>query len=141
MTAHDVGTVLNPIYHQGQIEGGVIYGMGFALTEELLIEDGRVTNPNLGEYKLPAIADIPELVTALLPAAGGPTPYEGKAIGEMANVPVAAAIANAVYDAVGVRIMDLPITAEKVYRGMREKEDAGQQSGDRQKNLFQVSQS
>ncbi len=120
-SAHDVGTVINPIYHQGQIDGGAVYGLGFGLIEELLIDEGRVLNPNLGEYKLPNIQDIPELVTVLLPGATGPGPYSGKAIGEMSNVPVAAAIANAVADACGVRIMDLPVTAEKVYRGLKSK--------------------
>ncbi len=121
VTAHDVGTVINPMYHQGQIDGGVIYGLGFALQEELLIEDGKVLNPNLGEYKLPNIADIPPLETVLVTGAHGPTPYGGKAVGEMGNVPLAAAIANAVYNACGVRITELPITAEKVYRGLRGK--------------------
>ena len=72
-----------------------------------------------GSTRLPNVQDIPELVTVLVPGATGPTPYSGKAIGEMGNVPVAGAIANAVYDAVGVRITDLPITAEKVYRQMQ----------------------
>jgi CO/xanthine dehydrogenase Mo-binding subunit len=94
-SAHDVGTVINPMYHQGQIDGGAIYGLGFAVTEELLIEDGKVLNPNLGEYKLPNIQDIPELVTVLVPGGGGPVPYAGKAIGEMSNVPVGAAVAAA----------------------------------------------
>lgn len=119
VSAHDVGTIINPIYHQGQIDGGAVYGLGFALTEELLIDDGKVTNPNLGEYKLPNIQDIPELVTVLVPGGGGPVPYSGKAIGEMSNVPVGAAVANAVADACGVRMMELPITAEKVYRALK----------------------
>jgi CO/xanthine dehydrogenase Mo-binding subunit len=124
VTAHDVGTIINPIGHQGQIEGGIVMGLGYALTEELRIEDGRVTNPHLGEYKLPTIQDIPELVTVLLSGKDGPVPYEGKAIGETSICPVAGAFANAVYDAVGVRILDLPITAEKVYRALRAKQSA-----------------
>jgi CO/xanthine dehydrogenase Mo-binding subunit len=120
VTAHDVGTVLNPLTHQGQVEGGVIQGLGYALMEEMNTEEGRISTLSLGEYKIPTIEDIPELVTVLLESSTGPAPYGGKSIGESSNVPVAAAIANAVYDAVGVRIVDLPITAEKVFLALRE---------------------
>lgn len=115
VSAHDVGMVINPLTHQGQVEGGVVQGIGQALTEQLIVEDGAVTNLNLGDYKLPTMADIPELETVLLETKHGPAPYEGKAIGELTNVPLPAAIANAVDDAVGIRITELPITAEKVY--------------------------
>ncbi len=121
-TAHDVGTILNPLTHQGQIEGGAVQGVGHALTEHLIIQDGAVTNLHLGDYKLPTAMDIPELKTALVESDTGPAPYEGKAVGEHSNVAVPAAVANAVYDAVGVRLMDLPITAEKVYAGLGKKE-------------------
>ena len=124
VTVHDVGTVLNPLAHQGQIEGGVIQGLGYALMEEMVHEDGRVSTLSLGDYKLPTIQDIPELVTVLLEPGTGPAPFQSKGIGESSNTPVAGAIANAVYDAVGVRITDLPITAEKVLKALREKEQA-----------------
>jgi len=119
VSAHDVGTIINPLAHQGQIDGGAIMGVGFATMEELRIEDGRVVTANLGEFKIPTIQDIPALVTVLVENPEGPSPYQGKAIGESGNVPTAAAIANAVYDAVGVRITDLPITAEKVRRALQ----------------------
>ena len=116
-TAHDVGTILNPIGHQGQIEGGIVQGIGAALLEELHYEDGRVANPSLGEYKLPTIRDIPELRTVLLPSeSGGPAPYGGKPIGEQSISSVAPAIVNAVLDATGVSVRELPVTAEKIYR-------------------------
>jgi CO/xanthine dehydrogenase Mo-binding subunit len=121
ITAHDVGTVINPITHQGQIDGGVVQGLGMALMEDLGIEDGRVTNLHLGDYKLPTIADIPKLETVLIQASQGPIPYDAKAIGEMANVSPAAAIANAVADATGVRFYDLPVTAERIHRALKEK--------------------
>jgi xanthine dehydrogenase molybdenum-binding subunit len=121
VTVHDVGTVINPLAHQGQIEGGVIQGLGYALMEEMVTEDGRVSTLSMGDYKIPTINDIPELVTVLLEPSTGPAPFQGKGIGESSNTPVAAAIANAVYDAVGVRVMDLPITAEKVLKALREK--------------------
>ncbi len=121
ITAHDVGTVLNPLTHQGQVEGGAIQGVGHALTEHLIVQDGAVTNIHLGDYKLPTSMDIPELKTVLVESDAGPAPYAGKAIGEHSNVAVPAAVANAVFDAVGVRLMDLPVTAEKVYAALREK--------------------
>jgi CO/xanthine dehydrogenase Mo-binding subunit len=114
VTAHDVGTIINPLDHQGQIDGAVMQGLGYALMEGLQAEEGRITTLNLGEAKLPTMQDIPDLVTVLVEAPGGEGPYQGKAIGENPISPVAPAIANAVYDAVGVRIQDLPITAEKV---------------------------
>jgi CO/xanthine dehydrogenase Mo-binding subunit len=121
VTAHDVGTILNPLTHQGQIEGGTIQGLGYSLMEELLAAEGQISTLSLGEYKIPTIKDIPELVTVLLEPGPGPAPYQSKGIGESSNTPVAAAIANAVYDAVGVRIMDLPLTAEKVFAALQAK--------------------
>ena len=121
VTAHDVGTVINPMLHQGQIDGGIIQGLGYALMEEMTSEDGQVSSLSLGDYKIPTIADIPKLDTVLLESPAGPLPYQGKGIGEISNIPVAAAIANAVEDAVGVRITSLPITAEKVLAALRRK--------------------
>ena len=123
-TAHDVGTILNPLTHQGQIEGGVAQGIGQALMEHLLIQDGSVTSLHLGDYKLPTAMDMPELKTVLVESNAGPAPYAGKAVGEHSNVAIPAAVANAVFDAVGVRLMDLPVTAEKVYAGLRRKDKA-----------------
>ena len=121
-SAHDVGRVLNPVGHQGQINGGVIQGMGHAMMEELPVEDGRVSVANLGDYKVPTLVDVPELQTVLVESEIGVGPYQIKGIGELANVPVAAAIANAVEDAVGVRIRDLPVTSEKVLRELQRRE-------------------
>ncbi len=119
VTAHDVGTVINPMLHQGQIDGGIVQGLGYALMEEMTSEDGQVSSLSLGDYKIPTIADIPKLETVLLESPAGPTPYQGKGIGEISNIPIAAAIANAVEDAVGVRITSLPITAEKVLEALK----------------------
>jgi CO/xanthine dehydrogenase Mo-binding subunit len=115
-TAHDVGTILNPMDHQGQIEGAVVQSIGYALTEELAVDEGKVTSASFGEYKIPNVRDIPELRTVVLASESGPGPYNARGIGENPLGPVAPAIANAVEDAVGIRIKDLPITAEKVYR-------------------------
>ncbi|PKB64091.1 MAG: hypothetical protein BZY80_04145 [SAR202 cluster bacterium Io17-Chloro-G2] len=119
VSAHDVGMVLNPLAHQGQVEGGVIQGLGYALMEEITTQDGRISSLSLGDYKIPTIQDIPELETVLVQSESGPAPYESKGIGESSNVPVAGAIANAVHDAIGVRITGLPITAEKVLKALR----------------------
>jgi CO/xanthine dehydrogenase Mo-binding subunit len=120
VSAHTTGKVINPLMHQGQIDGGVVFGLGYALTEELLFDGGRVTTSNFGEFKIPNIMDIPPLKTDVgenVPS--GPGPYNSLAIGEVANVPTAAAVANAVADACGVRISDLPVTSEKVYKALR----------------------
>ena len=119
VTAHDVGTVLNPLLHQGQVEGGVIQGLGYALMEELQTEDGHISTLSFGDYKIPTSNDIPELVTVLVEGQSGPAPYASKGIGESSNIPVAGAIANAVADATGARITSLPLTAEKVLRAIR----------------------
>jgi putative selenate reductase molybdopterin-binding subunit len=119
-TAHEVGTIVNPRMHQGQIEGGIIQGLGLALMEDLHLVDGRVVASHLGEYKLPSHADIPPLLTELIGSDDGPGPFSAKAIGESSNILTAAAIANAVFDACGVRITDLPITAERVFAGLRQ---------------------
>jgi carbon-monoxide dehydrogenase large subunit len=120
VSAHTTGKVINPLMHQGQIDGGVVFGLGYALTEEVLFDGGKVVTANFGEFKIPTSADVPRLKTAVIEnVPAGPGPYNSLAIGEVANVPVAAAIANAVADACGVRITDLPITSEKVYQALR----------------------
>jgi CO/xanthine dehydrogenase Mo-binding subunit len=117
-SAHSTGTVLNPLMHQGQIDGGVVMGMGYALMEGVIIDGGGVTTTNFGENKIPSIRDIPSLKTVIQEFPMGNGPYGGMSIGEPPVIPTAAAIANAVQDAVGVRIFDLPITAEKVREAM-----------------------
>jgi CO/xanthine dehydrogenase Mo-binding subunit len=118
-TVHDSGTVLNHLSYTGQIDGGIITGLGFALMEDNSLVDGKMPTVNLGEFKMATIADVPKLTTVLMESPAGPIPYQGKAIAEIPNVPTAAAIANAIQDACGVRILDLPITAEKVYGVLR----------------------
>ena len=120
VTAHDVGTIINPLGHQGQIDGGFVQGLGYAVMEEMVKDGPRVTTLNLGDYCVPCVKDLPPLETVLVEDQTGPGPYNAKAIGEMSIVPTAPAIANAVEAAVGVRILDLPITAEKVFNALRE---------------------
>jgi CO/xanthine dehydrogenase Mo-binding subunit len=125
-TAHNTGAILNPLTHQGQIDGGVVMGLGYGTMEELAMDDGgRVVTANLGDYKIPNIKDIPELKTTILQSATGSGPYRSMSIGETAIIPTAAAIANAVADAVGVRITSLPISAEKVLNALRRDNESG----------------
>jgi CO/xanthine dehydrogenase Mo-binding subunit len=116
VTAHEVGRIVNPLLHQGQIEGALIQGFGYALTEGLVIEDGRVLNVNLHEYKLPCIADVPPLETILLPPdlSLGITP-----IGEGPNCGMSASIVNAIMDAVGNHQIEIPVSPDAVRRLFR----------------------
>jgi CO/xanthine dehydrogenase Mo-binding subunit len=121
VTAHDVGTIINPTAHQGQIDGAAVMGVGQGLMEEIVMDQGRVTNNNLGDYKLPSVADLFELKTVLVPSNGGVGPHNAKPIGEFANNAPPAAIANAIADAVGVRLFDLPVKPERIYQALRDK--------------------
>jgi CO/xanthine dehydrogenase Mo-binding subunit len=115
----DVGTIINPVAHRGQIDGGFIYGLGAAVTEELRLEDGRITNLSFADYKLPTMRDIPPFRIALIHTTTGPGPFGARAVGELNLSGVAPAIANAIADAVGVRITTLPITAERIHAELR----------------------
>ena len=119
----DVGTVINPVAVRGQLEGGFVFGLGQAVMEELRLDEGRVITTNLGDYKIPTIADVPPLRLVLITDAPGPGPFGAKSAGELANPAVAAAIANAVDAAVGVRVTSLPITAEKIRSELAKRED------------------
>ena len=125
VSAHDVGTIINPLGHQGQIDGEAIMAIGSSLMEELIHDQGKVTTTNLGEYKIPNIVDIPRFKTVLVQGQNGPGPYEAKGIGEHANVSPPAAIANAIQDACGVRLFEIPATAERVYQELRRHQAIG----------------
>lgn len=124
-SAVDTGEIIYPPGHQMQIDGGTVMGYGFACLEDLAEEDGQVGAANLGEFRLPTVRDLPELRTVLVRGGQGLTAANVKPVGELTNVPVAAAIANAVADAAGCRVRDLPVTAEKVFWLLRERQ-AGQ---------------
>lgn len=117
----DVGTIINPVAHQGQLEGGLMFGIGAALMEDLSVQDGRITTPSLGDYKLPCQRDTPPFKTVLLhDATAGPGPLGGKAAGELTNTSVAPAVANAVA-ACGARVTRIPLTAERILEALEEK--------------------
>ena len=96
-----------------------IQGLGFSLMENLVVEEGKVLTLNLGDYKIPTIRDVPPLATSRVKAEEGPGPFGAKSVAEAAIGIIAPAIANAVYDAVGVRIKESPITAEKILFSLR----------------------
>ncbi len=116
--AQDVGKVLNPLGLAGQIEGGVVMGMGYALLEELVVDKGMILNPNFHNYKLPTSMDVPRIHFYPIETEDSLGPYGAKGVGEAPLIPTAAAIANAVSDAIGVQIDSLPVTPEKVLRAL-----------------------
>ncbi|MFQ5613552.1 MAG: xanthine dehydrogenase family protein molybdopterin-binding subunit [Anaerolineae bacterium] len=124
VAAHDVGRAINPMYVEGQVEGGIHMGLGYALLEEIQMEEGRILNPNFHDYRLATSMDMPEIETIIVETEDPEGPFGAKGVGEMGGNPVAAAIANAIYNAVGVRINSLPITAEKVLRALDALEQA-----------------
>ena len=117
--ANDVGRAINPMAVEGQIEGGAQMGLGYALTEELLIQDGRVLNPDLLDYRLFTAADMPAIETVIIETDDPGGPFGAKGVGEMGGTPTAAAIANAVYAAAGVRLTRLPMTPERVLQALQ----------------------
>jgi CO/xanthine dehydrogenase Mo-binding subunit len=116
--AHDVGRVLNRLGIEGQIEGGIVMGQGYALTENLIIRDGVVSNPSFRDYKLVTAPEIPEMDVAFIETMDGEGPQGAKGVGEAPAICVAAAVGNAIYNATGVRITALPFTPENVYRAL-----------------------
>jgi xanthine dehydrogenase molybdenum-binding subunit len=122
--AQDVGRAINPFAVEGQIEGAIVQGIGFALMEGYAYKEGKVLNPNFRDYRMPTAKDIPlvENIKTILVETNDPEgPFGAKGVGELSLNPTAAAIANAIYDAVGVRVKDLPILPEKVYEGLKSK--------------------
>jgi CO/xanthine dehydrogenase Mo-binding subunit len=115
----DIGTVINPIAHRGQIDGGFMMGFGHALTEELYVEDGRIVNLMLSDYKLPCQLDMPPFRVFYLEPDGGPGPYGARSAGEFNIASVPPAIANAIHNAVGVRLDTLTLTAERIHAALQ----------------------
>jgi CO/xanthine dehydrogenase Mo-binding subunit len=114
----DVGTIINPVAHQGQLDGGLMFGIGAALMEDLSIQDGRITSPTLGDYKVPCQLDTPTFRTVLLQDPTGPGPLGAKAAGELTNTSVAPAVANAVAAACGARVTQIPLTSERILQSL-----------------------
>jgi 4-hydroxybenzoyl-CoA reductase alpha subunit len=118
--AHDCGKALNPTAVEGQIEGCIHMGLGQALTEELRYHQGRMVNANFTDYRVPTALDTPEMDVTIIESNDPEGPFGAKEVGEGPIHPVLPAIGNAIYDAVGVRLLELPITPDKVLRAIRE---------------------
>jgi len=121
-TAADIGKAINPKNVEGQIEGGTVQGIGMALMEEQVIKEGITLNSDLTGYLIPTSMDTPHFDSRLVENEDSEGPFGAKGIGEPATIATAPAIANAIYDAIGVRIFDLPITPEKILKALKEKE-------------------
>jgi nicotinate dehydrogenase medium molybdopterin subunit len=123
VASHDCGTAINPMLVEGQVEGGISMGVGFALQEEMLFDSqGRLLNPNLTNYIMPTSLDMPKVEVDIVDSYDPTGPFGAKGGGEPTCVATAAAILNAIHDAVGVRITSLPATAEKVHAAIKAKQ-------------------
>jgi CO/xanthine dehydrogenase Mo-binding subunit len=115
----DAGKMIHPLHCRGQDEGAAVFGIGLSLGEELVYRDGQLANPNLIDYRIPRFRDIPQsFTTRILEQGGGPGPYGSKGMGEGGILASAPAICNAVYDAVGVRLYEVPLKGERVWRAV-----------------------
>ena len=119
VSCHDVGKVINPVEAEGQVQGSVHMGIGHALTEEIVREKGRISNPNFLNYVIPSSAQMPRIKIMFVEKPEVSGPLGAKGIGEPAIAGIAAAIGNAIYDAVGVRMKTLPMGPEKVLAELR----------------------
>jgi xanthine dehydrogenase molybdenum-binding subunit len=119
VVATDIGRAINPLALAGQIEGGIIMCLGNALTEEFIVERGRVWTDKLAKYKMPSIKHTPQIVSFIVEDASAAGPYGAKGVGEISSIPTAAAITNAIYNAVGIRVKRLPVDQDALLRGMK----------------------
>lgn len=132
VTAYDVGKTINPLSLEGQLEGGTVQGLGYALMEELIHKDGSVVNPTLADYYIPTSLDTPEIKSIVVEYPGHLGPYGAKAIGEPPVVLPAPAIVNAIDNAIGIRLREIPATPDRVlisYKRMTENQKKSQRSG------------
>jgi CO/xanthine dehydrogenase Mo-binding subunit len=118
VACHDVGRAVNPAAVEGQIEGGAVQGLGYALMEDVIVENGYIKTPSLSEYLIPTAVDVPKTQVIILESGTGLGPFGAKGIGEPALTPAAPAVANAVANAIGARIFSLPLTPEKVLEAL-----------------------
>lgn len=124
ISANDVGMAVNPLGLQGQVEGGVMMGLGNALTEEFIVENGQVVTDHLARYRIPGIMLTPEITSIIVEHPVDAGPFGAKGVGEVSSIPTTPAITNAIYNAVGVRIDKLPVDQELIAREIWEREEA-----------------
>ncbi len=118
IAANDVGAAVNPLGLQGQVEGGVMMGLGNCLTEEFIVEEGNVVTDHLARYRIPGIQLTPEITSIIVEHPTAEGPYGAKGVGEVVSIPTSAAITNAIYNAAGVRVDRLPVDQEKIARAL-----------------------
>ena len=124
--AHDCGLALNRQSVEGQLDGSMCHGLGEALYEEVVFDQkGKVVNNTMGDYKIPTSLDVPELSALVIESNEPHGPFGAKEAGEGCIIPVIPAIINAIYDACGVLILDIPITSEKIFNGLQEMKKTG----------------
>lgn len=116
IAANDVGTAINPLGLQVQVEGGVVMGVGHALTEKFIMEEGRVVTDRLAMYRMPNISQTPKITSIVVEEKVAEGPYGAKGVGEVVLVPTSPAITNAIYNAVGVRFFEIPVDQEMIAR-------------------------
>jgi CO/xanthine dehydrogenase Mo-binding subunit/CO/xanthine dehydrogenase FAD-binding subunit len=121
VAAHDIGTAINPTFVEGQIVGGAVTGIGSALGEEMIHEQGRLVTASFINYAMPRSADLPKVRSIIIEGGDPKAPYGAKGVGELCITPPGPAIANALYDAIGIRISDLPLTPDKILTALANK--------------------
>ncbi len=126
VAAHDVGRAINPRMVEGQIEGGCMMGLGYALMEEVVVEDGVIMNPRFSSYLIPTLADTPEIISLIVEEQEESGPFGAKGVGEPPLIPTAPAILNAVSNALGVRITSLPLKPEDILASLEKQKKEGQ---------------
>ncbi len=114
VAVHDAGRILNPSGAEGQVQGGIVMSLSYTLYEQLILDEGMVMNPSFADYKLPTSLEIPEIEVYFVGEPDPSGPFGAKGVGEHGCIPTVAAIANAIYDAVGVRLYELPLSPDKV---------------------------
>jgi CO/xanthine dehydrogenase Mo-binding subunit len=125
VAANDVGTAVNPLGLQGQVEGGIMMGLGNCLTEEFIVENGYVVTDHLARYRIPGIMLTPEITSIIVEHPTAEGPYGAKGVGEVVSIPTTPAITNAIYNAVGVRVDRLPVDQEMIAKALWERNQAG----------------
>ncbi len=124
VAAFDVGQSINKLSAQGQLEGGTVCGVGYGLLEDVKMDHGRTVTGALDTYLVPTAADMPDVVPIMLESRGGKGPFGAKGIGEPASTSGAPAVTNAIADAIGIRLTELPLTPERILTALREREEA-----------------
>jgi CO/xanthine dehydrogenase Mo-binding subunit len=121
IAAHDVGRTMNPLGMEGQLEGGIVMGLGYALMEDFTVVEGRPQKTTLTRYRIPTTRHMPEIIAITIEEPTAEGPYGAKGVGEITSIPTAPAITNAIHKATGVRLFSLPATPDKVRSGLPKK--------------------